>query len=67
MRSAQAIVQVGKCARAAGDALPGAHERAGQGHALQRARMRLFRALCSTSARPRASRSGGRYIPNRPR
>src|SRR3984893_2625667 len=29
--------------------------------------MRLFLGLCSTSARPRASRSGGMYMPKRPR
>ena len=31
------------------------------------ARMRLLRGLCSTSASPSASSSGGMYIPNRPR
>ena len=33
----------------------------------QVARIRLLRALCSTSARPRCSMSGGTYMPNRPR
>src|SRR4029077_10989408 len=33
----------------------------------QIARMRLFLGLCSTSARPSASRSGGMYMPKRPR
>ena len=31
------------------------------------ARIRLLRGLCSTSARPRSSSSGGMYMPNRPR
>jgi hypothetical protein len=35
--------------------------------ARSRARIRLFRGLCSTSALPSVSRSGGRYMPNRPR
>src|SRR5438105_13903905 len=35
--------------------------------AVYSARMRLFRGVCSTSARPSASNSGGRYIPKRPR
>src|SRR4029077_13275679 len=33
----------------------------------QMARIRLFLGLCSTSASPSASRSGGMYMPNRPR
>ena len=33
----------------------------------QIARMRLLRGLCSTSARPSSSMSGGMYIPKRPR
>jgi len=32
-----------------------------------RARIRLLRGLCSTSAKPRASSKGGRYTPKRPR
>ena len=32
-----------------------------------RARIRLFLGLCSSSARPSASMSGGTYIANRPR
>src|SRR2546421_10565192 len=32
----------------------------------QTARIRLFFGLCSTSARPNASSSGGRYMPNLP-
>jgi hypothetical protein len=31
------------------------------------ARIRLFLGLCSSSARPRCSKRGGTYIPNRPR
>ena len=33
----------------------------------QRTRIRLLRGLCSSSTRPSSSRSGGMYIPNRPR
>ena len=32
-----------------------------------RARMRLLRALCSTSASPSSSSTGGTYMPKRPR
>src|SRR6266566_7028308 len=39
----------------------------GTEHDAYSARIRLFLGLCSTSARCRASKTGGTYMPNRPR
>ena len=47
-----------------GSALRVAERLEGSAHS---ARMRLFLGACSTSARPRTSRTGGTYMPNRPR